>query len=117
MFETDKQKKRSAIVYQSLYLLNLLLIPGIAFMILIWHFAKNYQNKGWHRIHLYRALQVSIAAGIFLIVVPAISIFLGRNVDALIAMMLVYVVSIHALFVLIGILNLSRAMSQKLPLF
>ena len=117
MGNLHEQKKRSAIIYQSLYLMNLLLIPGIAFFILIWQFSKNRRIIGWQRIHLFRAIQLSLVSGLCLVVVPVLIITFSNNFDSSLALLLVYFVTAHALFVLIGMLNLSRAMAQKLPLF
>ena len=117
MQENSKQSKRCAIIYQSLYLMNLLLIPGIAFCILIWQYVKNSKTTGWQRIHLLRSLQLSLLAGVFLVLIPVLTVIFGSEFEALVAMMLVYFVTAHALFVLIGMFNLSRAMSKKPPLF
>lgn len=117
MKNNNEQKKRSAIIYQSLYLMNLLLIPGIAFFILLWKFIKHNNEKGWQRIHLYRSLQLSLVSGVCLILVPVLTVVFSSNFNSSLAMMLVYFVTAHALFVLIGMLNLSRAMAKKLPLF
>ncbi len=117
MKNNSKLEKRSAIIYQSLYLMNLLLIPGIAFFILLWKFIKHKKETGWQRAHLYRSFQLAILSGFFLVVVPALTVLLGRDSEALLAMMLVYFVTTHAFFVLIGMFNVSRAMAKKPPLF
>lgn len=111
------QRKRSAIIYQSLYLMNLLLIPGIAFVILLWLFAKENATPGWQRIHLFRSLQLSILAGLFIVIVPLTVVFTTNQLEASIMVMVVYLVTIHAAFVMLGMLNVARAMARKLPLF
>ena len=113
----NEQKKRAAIIYQSLYLMNLLLLPGIAFFILLWKFSKNHKKIGWHRFHLYRSLQLAICSGFCLVIVPCAILLLSNSYESSFVLLLVYFVTTHALFVLIGMLNLSRAMAQKLPLF
>ncbi len=111
------QRKRSAIIYQSLYLMNLLLIPGIAFVILLWLFVKGKANPGWQRIHLFRALQLSMLAGFFILIVPLTVVLTTKQLEASIMVMVVYLVTIHAAFVMLGMLNVARAMARKLPLF
>lgn len=106
----------SATLYQALYLTNLLLLPGLSFLLLIWLFSKNRQQKDWQRIHLYRALQFSILAGIILVLIPLLVVYGGNAFEASVMVMLVYFVTMHALFVLLGMLNISRAMAKKLPI-
>ena len=115
--DSRNQRKRSAIIYQSLYLMNLLLIPGIAFVILLWIFVKEKTNPGWQRIHLFRSFQLSILAGFFILVVPLVVVFTAKQFEASIMVMVVYLVTIHAAFVMLGMLNVARAMARKLPLF
>jgi hypothetical protein len=118
---THKYETRSAIVSHSLYLANLLLLPGLSFLLLIWLLTSdNKSNKPlsrWNRIHLIRAIQLSVIAGIFLIIIPSIFMFASQNIDTSLMVLIVYFVTIHAGFVLIGMFNLSRAMARKNPLF
>ena len=109
--------KRLAIISQSLYLANLLLLPGICFLILLWFFIRQKNQNNWGRIHLYRALQISAIGGIALAVIPLAFIFLSHNASSSLMLMLLYFVTMHAAFVLIGMLNLSRAMANKMPVF
>jgi len=106
-----------AIVYQSLYLMNLLLIPGLSFMVLVWLFVKRKHHKGWQRIHLYRSIQSSVLVGFFLIVIPLVTLGNTNTFEVSFMVMIVYFVTIHAAFLLLGMLNVSRAMAKKLPLF
>ena len=112
----NKQKK-SATIYQSLYLANLLLLPGLSFIALIIVFINNKNKKGLARIHLYRALQLAILAGILLLLFPAIVILSLSSIKSSLMAMLVYFVTVHAALVLLGMLNIARAMAYKLPIF
>ncbi|WP_206485831.1 hypothetical protein [Thalassotalea sp. G2M2-11] len=114
---TEQHDKNYAIIYQSLYLANLLLLPGFCFLGLLWLFFKHKDNKGWQRIHLYRALQLAIIAGVLLVLIPLIVVYGSDAFEASIMVMLVYFVTIHALLVLLGMFNVSRAMARKLPIF
>ncbi len=112
-----KLHQRSAIIYQSLYLMNLLLLPGIAFIILLWLFYKNSKQLGWQRIHLYRAIQLSLLAGLLVIIMPLIIIFTAKKFEAYLLAMILYCISVHTAFVMMGMLNLARAMARKVPFF
>ena len=107
----------SAIVYQSLYLANLLLLPGIAFFILIWLLCFGEKQRHWTKIHLIRAIQISVIALVFIVIIPLIIIWFSPEFEASLMVMIFYFVTLHAGFVLIGMLNLSRAMVKKLPIF
>jgi len=114
---SSRKDGRDAIIYQSLFLMNLLLIPGLSFLLLIWLFLKNKDQRGWQRIHLYRSVQLSVLAGFFIIIIPLIVLFATNAFEASLMVMIVYFVTMHAAFVLLGMLNISRAMAKKLPLF
>jgi hypothetical protein len=108
---------RDAMIYQSLFLMNLLLIPGLSFLILIWLFVKRKHQIGWQCIHLYRSLQLSVMAGFFIIIIPLVILITTNAFEASLMVMIIYFVILHAVFVLLGMLNISRAMTKKLPLF
>lgn len=106
-----------AVIYQALYLANLLLLPFFSFLILLYLFSKKRKQPRWAIIHLYRAIQLSILAGISIVIIPLLVILLSSQFAVPLMVMLLYFVTLHAGFVLIGMLNLSRAMARKLPLF
>jgi len=126
-----------AVICQSLYLANLLLLPGVFFLVLLYYFNQlNQQNNkenhldnseanqvirlrnlGIGKIHLIRSIQLSVLAGFLLAVVPLLVIYFSSHLQASIMVGLVYFVTLHAGFVLIGMFNLSRAMAKKLPVF
>ncbi len=117
VLNNNRKNQNSAILYQSLYLMNLLLIPGLAFLALLYLFYRDNDRQGWQRIHLYRALQISILVGVFLIVIPLLVLVFTNQFQTSLMLILVYFVTLHAAFVLIGMLNIARAMAKKLPLF
>jgi hypothetical protein len=124
-----------AVICQSLYLANLLLLPGVFFLVLLYYYKQhqNYKeneldnsevnqkirlrNLGIGKIHLIRSIQLSMLAGFLLAVVPLLVIYFSSHLQASIMVGIVYFVTLHAGFVLIGMFNLSRAMAKKLPLF
>jgi len=111
------QKKLSTIA-QSLYVANLLILPGFAFLFLLVYFIKYKSRFGLARIHLYRSMQLCVINGLVLAVIPFVYVFvLSKSNAASIMIMIFYFVCMHAVFVLLGMLNLSRAMAKKMPLF
>lgn len=120
----SNQDNQFAIIYQSLYLANLLLLPIISFLALIYYFHKATQEnpKGvrlsrYNRIHLYRCIQISALAGVLLGVAPVFYIFYSAQFSTSVMVVVFYFVTLHACFVLIGMFNLARAMAKKLPVF
>jgi len=106
-----------AIIYQSLYLANLLLVPVLSFILLLFYLSQNKSLSNFNRIHLIRSIQISIFAGFMLGIAPTFYIFYSAQFDISVILSIFYFVILHVAFVLIGIFNLSRAMSRKLPLF
>jgi len=80
-------------------------------------FGQNKHVMNWQRVHLYRAIQLSIVAGLLLVLIPFVVIYGSDAIQTSVMVMLVYFVTIHALLILIGMLNIARAMANKLPLF
>ncbi len=119
----SNQHNKPAIIYQSLYLSNLLLIPVGSFLVLVYFLiqskAKNNHKKlsNYNRVHLLRSIQVSAFAGLMLGVAPIFYIFFSDQFDVSIMITIFYFVTLHTCFVLVGMLNLARAMARKLPLF
>jgi hypothetical protein len=134
---SSRSSGKFAVIYQSLYLANLLLLPGIFFFVLLYYF-RQYQlnnvqngsfaqqsfnakitsrNLGIGKIHLIRTIQLSVLAGILLAVVPLAVLYFTEQLQTSIMVGLIYFVTLHAGFVLLGMFNLSRAMANKLPIF
>ena len=104
-----------AIAAQCLYLCNLLLLPLIAFLLLL---MLAYHHKAHPselaRSHLSQALNASIWAGLLLLPPPAILLAaVGWESPAAWTLALLYCVTLHAALVLAGALALARALSTK----
>lgn len=110
-------KAHSAVFYQALYLTNLLLLPALSFVYLIYCLYFTEVKSKFVKIHLIRAVQISALAGLMLIIIPLFVIYFSPQFEASLMVMIFYIVTLHAGFVLIGMLNLSRAMAKKLPIF
>lgn len=114
--KSEKQNK-PAIIYQSLYLSNLLLLPLLSFLLLAYFLYQKRSHSNFNRIHLIRSVQISVLAGLLLGVAPIFYIFYSEAFDSSVMVSIFYFITLHTGFVLIGMLNLARAMSRKLPLF
>lgn len=103
-----------AILAQSLYLLNLLLLPGLALIglvVLWWKNRSSHDSLG--RCHLTQSLILSawltglLGGGGLLIWLIA-----GSSPSG-ISMLLLYLIVVHTGFVLIGMIALAKAMSHQ----
>lgn len=137
MNRNPKSSGMFSVICQSLYLANLLLLPGISFLVMLYFYRQYSQLKtvnagiestvennkirmrtlGIGKIHLFRSVQLSVLAGLLLAVIPLLVIYFSSQLEASVMVGLVYFVTLHAGFILIGMLNLSRAMAMKLPVF
>lgn len=120
----SNQQNKPAIIYQSLYLSNLLLIPLGSFLLLVYYFYQTRPNRvepkqltKFNKIHLIRSIQISALAGLMLGVAPLFYMLYSAQFGVSVMITVFYFVTLHACFVLIGMLNLARAMANKLPIF
>ena len=101
---------------QALYLLNILLLPGFAFLGLLWLYAKHRASTSQLvQCHLRQALRASICAGIFLVLVSGGIVLLGGfNTPGTWIVLILYVLCMHSVFILFGVFALTRALAGKL---
>jgi uncharacterized Tic20 family protein len=120
--ETDRTAIRIAASAATLYLLNILLLPGLGFLLLLILFVmfQNHSSKLVHN-HLQQALRASVYAGLMLILVGACILLFGdlAHVGTWIFFIL-YILCVHSVFILLGVVALTRALAGQLffyPLF
>ena len=101
---------------QALYLLNILLLPGFAFLGLLWLYLKHRASTSQLvQCHLRQALRASICAGIFLVLVSVGILLLGGfNTPGTWIVLILYVLCMHSAFILLGVFALTRALAGKL---
>ena len=110
-----RDRRTHAVQAEVLYLINLLLAPGLAFLVLLWLARRHRASiNPLTRSHLRQALTVSVWAGMLLVGVPA-AIALVGNLDhpTTWIVLVLYVLCCHATLVLLGVLGLSRAIAGK----
>lgn len=97
-----------------LYLANLLLLPGLAFVALLW-LARKHQNAPLlARCHLKQTIAGSIWAGVLLVLANAAIIFFGGyHQPSTWVIAIIYFTMFHSSFVLLGVLGLAKAMAGK----
>jgi len=112
--------QRLAQTAEILFLLNLLLLPGIAFIFFLFFYLRfQHQSTQLARCHLRQTFFANIWAGMLLLIIPGLVILymfihMG-NYDApsIWIMLILYFITVHASLVLLGSLGLARAMAGK----
>jgi hypothetical protein len=104
-----------AVQAEALYLLNLLIAPGLAFLLLLWlAYQQRASTNPLTRCHVRQTVWVSLQAGLLLAVVPALIALAGDLGDpATWTLLVLYFVCCHAALVLLGVLGLSRAIAGQ----
>jgi len=104
-----------AVITEILFLLNILFLPGIAFVILLGLYLC-YRNHPapLARCHLRQTFFASIWAGVILILVNGLIIFFGGyNAPSTWIIVILYFTTIHATLILLGTFGMTRAMNGK----
>ena len=107
--------RTQAVQAEVLYLLNLLIMPGLAFLVLLWlAYQQRASTNQLTRCHVRQAVTVAIKGGLLLTVVPALIALMGDlEQPATWTVLVLYVLCGHATLVLLGVLGLSRAMAGQ----
>lgn len=125
MQHSDAEKKQSsesepagqslAVTAESLFLVNLLLLPGVAFLILLVLYLRNKKHGALlAQCHLRQTVYGSIWAGVMLIIVNGIILLLGGYHSPFTWMIvIIYFITIHASLIYLGTYGLARAMNGK----
>lgn len=107
--------KGLAIAAEALYLLNLLALPGIAFIALLLLWKTSGANAPvLARQHLRQAALVSLWGGVLIVVFSALLFLLGSFHSAWTWMwVILYFTCIHSTLVVFGIVALAKAMAGQ----
>ncbi len=104
-----------AVAAEALYLTNLLLVPGLAFVGLLWLWWRHHASAPpLARCHLAQTVAASLWAGVVLVGANVLIVLLG-GYDSPNTWMIViiYFTTVHATLVLLGTLGLARAMAGQ----
>ena len=104
-----------AVLAESLYLVNLLLLPGVAFIVLLWVYALHHaQAAPLAQCHLRQTLSASLWAGVILVLANGVIIALGGyTAPSTWVVVILYFTCCHAALVMLGTLGLAKAMAGK----
>lgn len=117
--QSNQPGQALAVTAEVLYLANLLLLPGFAFLILLWLWRKHRLDApSLARCHLKQTIAASIWAGVLLVLANGAIILLGgyRQPSTWVIAILYFTV-FHSTFVLLGVLGLAQAMAGKSYVF
>ena len=109
------QDTRLAVTAQSLYLVNLLLLPGVAFFLLLGLYLRNRKScSEFSRFHLSQALSASVWAGILLVAVNLMILFAGGYDGPWTWMIVIlYFTTAHSTLIILGMIGLIKAMAGQ----
>lgn len=113
--QTETPGQSLAVWTETLYLANLLLVPGLAFLMLLWlHFKRSAEMPALARCHLRQALSASLWAGVLLVIANALILMLGGYTAPNTWMIvIIYFVTCHSTLVLLGVVGLAKAMAGQ----
>ncbi|MDO6443037.1 MULTISPECIES: hypothetical protein [unclassified Marinobacter] len=113
----QKKTASGAVIPIIWYLLNLLAIPIIGFVVLLWLFIKSPETNELRRAHTRAALFMSLLGFVLISSGIALSWIFFSDVGYFGTFALVWAIALHTGFVLWGMVSLAQAMSDKKPLF
>ncbi|MDS4019429.1 MAG: hypothetical protein RKR03_02785 [Candidatus Competibacter sp.] len=104
-----------AVAAESLYLINLLLLPGLAFLALLWLYLRRRDDAPpLARGHLRQTLSASLWAGALLVVANLVVVALGGYDAAWTwVVVILYFTTAHTTLVVLGILGLARSLAGQ----
>ncbi|MBZ0095486.1 MAG: hypothetical protein K8H75_09000 [Sulfuricella sp.] len=113
--EQETPGQSQAVWAETLYLANLLLAPGLAFLMLLWlYFKRGAEMPALARCHLRQAISASIWAGALLVIANLLIILLGGYAAPKTWMIvIIYFTTCHSTLVLLGVLGLAKAMAGQ----
>ncbi|MEN6586064.1 MAG: hypothetical protein ABFE02_08500 [Sulfuricella sp.] len=117
--DSGKPGQTLAVVAESLYLANLLLMPGLSFAILLRLYFKHRASAPSLAVcHLKQTVSASIWAGVLLIVANLAIFLLGGYTSANTwTVAIIYFTTCHSTLVLLGMLGLAKAMAGQKYVF
>lgn len=115
-FEEEKAGQNLAVLAEALYLINLLLLPGLAFLLLAGLWLK-YKNSAppLARQHLKQTTFVSLVGGLLIVTLSGLILGLGGlDWEWTWVALILYFTCIHSTLVLFGMYALIKAMNGQM---
>ena len=104
-----------AVMAEALYLSNLLLMPGLSFLVLLWLWWRHRgQAPALARAHLAQTVSASLWAGVLLVVFNAVIVLLGGYDGPWTwVVVITYFTFCHSALVVFGVYGLAKAMAGQ----
>ena len=107
-----------AVTAEILYLVNLLIIPGLGFVLLLWlYLRKHKQASALSLNHLQQTVSASLWGGMLIVVIFGLILFLG-GIDGPYTWMIaiIYFTIAHSSFIILGMIGLTtrRSLSESM---
>ncbi len=114
-FTEEKAGQNLAVLAAALFLINLLLAPGIAFAVLLWLWLRHKDSAPLlARQHLKQTTFVSLWGGLLLVTLTALLILVGGLAwEYTWVLVILYFTCIHSTLVLFGVFALTKAMAGQ----
>ena len=114
--DSEKPGQTLAVAAEALYLANLLLAPGLCFIILLRLYFKHRATAPSLAVcHLKQTLSASIWAGVLLIIANLAIFLLGGYTSANTwTVVIIYFTTCHSTLVLLGMIGLAKAMAGQI---
>jgi uncharacterized Tic20 family protein len=113
--EQEVPGQSQAVWAEVLYLSNLLIAPGLAFLMLLWlYFKRSADTPALALCHLRQTISASVWAGMLLVIANiAIILFGGYAAPKTWVIVIIYFTTCHSTLVLLGVLGLAKAMAGQ----
>ena len=100
---------------ESLYLINLMLAPGIAFLGIAWLWFKHrHSAPPLARCHLAQTFFVSLWGGVLIVgATTVLFLIFGWDWEWTWVFVIIYFTCIHSTLILLGMIGLAKAMAGK----
>jgi len=104
-----------AVTAEALYLANLLLLPGVAFVLLLWLWWRQRGDAApLAAAHLNQTLSGSLWAGVLLVLANGMILLLGGYHGAHVwVVVITYFTACHSMLVMFGAYGLAKAMAGQ----
>lgn len=115
----DAPGQALAVTAEALYIANLLVLPGLSFIVLLKLYFKHRSSAPLLAIcHLKQTVSASIWAGVLLVIANIAIFLLGGYTSANTwTIVIIYFTTCHSTLVLLGILGLAKAMAGQKYIF
>jgi hypothetical protein len=107
--------QRLAVTAEALYLVNLMIAPGLGFLAIVWLWLKRRQDAPpLARCHIDQTFFVSLWGGLLIVVAnTTLFLWLGWDWQWTWVIVVIYFTCVHSTLILLGMLGLAKAMAGK----